>query len=462
MSIQATEKLTEFIENLDYSDCNAEVIEAAKACLLDFIGVAMAGYRATQVNELLMDSLVKSDSSCESTILGNTRKASAAHASLINATSGHSLDLDDGHRQALGHPGVCVVPAALAIGESMGSSGRQILSAIVAGYETFIRIGKSMNPSIFSRGFHTTGVCGTVAAAAAAAKTLGCRRDKVSNALGIAAIQSAGLLAVVHSGQAMKPLNAGKAAYNGVLSALLARGGAGGPQHILESKDGFGQAFAGQWEPSFLMKDLGSRFSITECYRKLYPACRHSHAAIDAALSIRNTVKIDVDEIQKIRITTYPAALKLTQKDNMPTDIPGTRFNLAFAVALALNNGSAGLADFSMYSIHDPRIQLLFDKIQFISNPAFESKKDNIRGAEVEIMLSGAKSFNTRVLLPKGEPENPATAEELETKFRDCVGSFWSEPKIEEVICSTGELEQFENIRGFTQKLHPERWPLIE
>jgi 2-methylcitrate dehydratase PrpD len=457
MSNHSTEKLAEFIEKLEYSDCNAEVTAAAKTSLLDFIGVAIAGSSAAPLNGLLMDSLVRFDSSDESTILGEGKKASAVHAALINATSGHSLDLDDGHRQALGHPGVCVVPAALALGESIGSSGKQILTAIVAGYETFVRIGKSMNPAIFSRGFHTTGVCGTVAAAAAAAKILGCRRDKFCDALGIAAIQSAGLLAVVHSGQMMKPFNAGKAAYNGVLSALLAREGASGPQHILEGKDGFAQAFAGDWDPSLLTSGLGSRFSITECYRKLYPACRHSHAAIDASLGIRNTNRIVIDEIQEIKVTTYPAALKLTQKENMPADVPGTRFNLAFAVSLALSRGRAGLADFSMDSVNDPKIRRLFEKVQFISDPSFESKKDNVRGAEVEIIETGHRSFRNKVLLPRGEPENPATTEELENKFQDCIGDFWNEQKKVEVIRAIGELEHLDSIRMFADLLSPIR-----
>jgi 2-methylcitrate dehydratase PrpD len=454
MSIHATEKLTGFIENIEYSHFNTEVIAAAKASLLDFIGVAIAGSHAAQLNELLMDSLVRFDGSDESTILGGSKKASAIHAALINATSGHSLDLDDGHRQALGHPGVCVVPAALALGEAIASSGQQVLTAIIAGYETFIRIAKSMNPEIFSRGFHTTGVCGTIAAAAAAAKLLSFNQKKISGTLGIAAIQSAGLLIVVHSGQMMKPLNAGKAAYNGVLAAMLAKGGASGPQNFLEEKDGFGQAFAGDWDPSILLSDLGSRFSITECYRKLYPACRHSHAAIDAALSIRNSNKIVIDEIQEIRITTYPAALKLTQKENMPTDVPGTRFNLAFAVSLALVKGGAGLADFSMASVNDPNIQRLFEKVKFISDPSFESKKDNIRGSEVEILLPNRQSFRTKVLLPRGEPENPATTEELEEKFKDCTAAFWSTPQKREVIHTIRALEKLDNIRNLTKLLH--------
>lgn len=457
MSNHATEKLAEFIENLDYSDFNPDVIAAAKASLLDFIGVAIAGAREPRLNKILMDALVRFDGSDASIILGENNRASAVHAALINATSGHSLDLDDGHRQALGHPGVCVVPAVLALAESVGSSGRQILTAVIAGYEAFIGIAKSMNPAIFARGFHTTGVCGTIAAAAAAAKLLGFKGDRISDTLGIAAIQSAGLLAVVHSGQMMKPLNAGKAAYNGVLSALLVQGGADGPQDILENKDGFAQAFAGDWDPSVLLGGLGRRLRIAECYRKLYPACRHSHAAIDAALLIGKTNKIALDGIKEIRVTTYPAALKLTQKENMPVDVPGTRFNLAFAVSLALVKGRAGLADFSLDCVNDPHIQRLFTKVRLISDPAFESRQDNIRGAEVEILLNDKTSFKNKVRLPKGEPENPATAEELAEKFKDCIGGFWSNQKKEEVIRTIEKLEHLDNIGMLTRLLGPER-----
>ena len=457
MSLSATDKLAGFIEILKFSDFSPDVVAAAKASLLDFVGVAIAGFGETHLNRLLMGALGQFDANKDCTILGDCNKVSAAHAALINATSGHSLDLDDGHRQALGHPGVCVVPTALALGESIGTNGKQILTAIIAGYETFIRMGKSMNPAIFSRGFHTTGVCGTVAAAASAAKMLSFNQKKISDTLGIAAIQSAGLLAVVHSGQMMKPLNAGKAAYNGVLSALLAQGDASGPQDIFEAKDGFGQAYAGKWDPSLLLSELGSRYGITECYRKLYPACRHSHAAIDAALFIRHTNKIVSDEIQSIRVTTYPAALKLTQKKEMPKDVPGTRFNLAFAVSVALVRGKAGLAEFSMGSINDPKIQRLFDKVQFISDLSFESKKDNIRGAEVEILLTSNRALRKKILLPKGEPENPATTEELEEKFNSCVDDIFSEQRKEEIVRTISKLEQLDQIQMFTKLLRPER-----
>lgn len=451
MDSKITEKLADFIAHLDYSDLTAAVIDGAKEAVLDFFAVAIAGFCKGRLTKMLVDCALPMDGKSESTILGMNQKISALHASLINGTSGHSLDLDDGHRQAQGHPGVCVVPAALALGETTGTSGRQLLTAVVAGYEIFIRIARSMNPALFSRGFHTTGVCGTMAAAAAGAKILALNPEKISAALGIAATQSAGLLVVIHSGQMMKPLNAGKAAYNGVLSAILAQLGAAGPQNVIEEKDGFGQAFAADWDPELMLDNLGAQFGITECYRKLYPSCRHSHAAIDAALFLRKTEKIPAESIQKIIVTTYPAALKLTQKENMPADEPAARFNLAFAVALALVKGRAGLAEFSMQSTGDPLIRQLFEKVHFISDPSFESKTENVRGAELEIIFSDNTAMKHKVLLPKGEPENPATPEDLVEKFKSCIADFWADQKTETVMQAIRDLDQIDDIRNLTE-----------
>ena len=232
---------------------------------------------------------------------------------------------------------------------------------------------------------------------------------------------------------------------------MLAQRGADGPQSVIKEKDGFGQAFAGNWDPASMLNNLGAQFGISECYRKLYPSCRHSHAAIDAALFLSRAEKIPVERIQKIIVTTYPAALKLTQKENMPADEPAARFNLAFAVSLALVKGRAGLTEFSMQSTRDPYIQQLFEKVDFVSDPSFESKTENFRGAELEIIFSDNTALKHRVLLPKGEPENPATPVDLEEKFKSCIGDFWADQKTEAVMQAIRDLDQIGDIRMLTK-----------
>ena len=226
------------------------MINAAKESFLDFLAVSIVGSHKGDLSKIMVPYLLKLGGKKESTILGISKKVPSVNAALANGISGHSMDLDDGHRKALGHPGVCVIPAALAVGELTGCSGKTLLTSIIIGYEIFVRIGKAVNPSLFSRGFHTTGVCGTLAAASAAAKVLSLDKEKIISTLGIAGTQSSGLLIVAHSGQTIKPLNAGKAAQNGVLSALLSQAGAIGSSKIVEGKDGFIQAFSGNCDYS--------------------------------------------------------------------------------------------------------------------------------------------------------------------------------------------------------------------
>jgi 2-methylcitrate dehydratase PrpD len=342
---------------------------------------------------------------------------------------------------------VCVIPAALAVGELTGCSGKTLLTSIVIGYEIFVRIGKAVNPSLFSRGFHTTGICGTLAAASAAAKVLSLDKEKIISTLGIAGTQSSGLLIITHSGQMIKPVNAGKAAQNGVMSALLSQAGALGSSKIVEGKDGFVQAFSGNCDYSLMLDHLGESFEIKKCYKKFYPACRHTHAAIDAALYLKNQFNIIHKDIKEIEVTAYPAALKLTEKKDMPIDEAGTRFNLAFAVSLALIKGRAGIKDFSMENTKSKEINHLFRKIRIESDPSLESKENNIRGSKVEVVLLDGKKYEKTVNLPKGELENPARPEDFYNKYYECTDGYWSKEKQENVLISIQNLENIENIK---------------
>jgi len=172
----------------------------------------------------------------EATIIGSSVKVPMANAALVNGAVSHVVELDDGHRIAKGHPGVTVISAALAVAESLGATGKELITAVVAGYDIFVRVASSINPSHLNKGYHTTGTCGTLAAAAAASSLLKLGEIQTANALGLAGIQASGLLEVTIDGQMAKVLNAGKAAYGGVLAALLAKENAEGPKSVIEGK----------------------------------------------------------------------------------------------------------------------------------------------------------------------------------------------------------------------------------
>jgi len=444
--IDATEKLADFIVNTEYEQFPKDVIDAAKESFIDFLAVSIAGSSEGQLSKLLIDLLLKMGGKEECSILGVKKKVPSVNAALANGVSGHSMDLDDGHRKALGHPGVSVIPAALALGELKGCNGKNLLTSIIIGYEIFVRVGKAVNPSLFSRGFHTTGVCGTLAGASAAAKVLSLDKEKIISTLGIAGTQSSGLLVVTHSGQMMKPLNAGKAAQNGVVSALLSQAGALGSSKILEGKDGFVQAFSDNCDYSLMLDRLGENFEIKNCYKKFYPACRHSHAAIDAALYLKNKFNIMTRDIREINVTAYPAALKLTEKKDMPIDEAGTRFNLAFVVSLALANGRVGIKDFSIENTKNIEIKNLFRKVRIKSDASLESKEKNIRGSKVGVVLVDGKKYEKIVQLPRGELENPASLEDFYSKYYECTENYWPRKKQENILEIINNLEEISNI----------------
>jgi len=452
-TLGATKKISSFIAETAFSHFPESAVSASKRVLLDYVSVTVAGYNNGIISRPLDRLYAGLGGREESTYIGSNRKVPAIHAALLNGVNGHALDLDDGHRRAKGHPGVAVIPATLAACELVDCSGKELITAVILGYEVFIRLGTVLNPILFDRGFHTTGVCGAIAAAAAAAKILCPGERSIESALGIAGTQSSGLLTVTHSGQDIKPLNAGKAAHSGILAALLARESVKGPEDVLENKDGFIQAFTGSWCEEAFLKELGETFHIDETYIKLYPACRHTHAAIDASRFLKSEHRLDISQIKKVEVTTYPAAFKLTAKKKMPVDSGEARFNLAFVVALALVKDTIGLDDFSKERITDPRVKEVFYKIALHSDEKFESPQDNIRGALVEVTLTNGKKLKKEMKLPVGEKENPADEKALHDKLIYCFGESWS-VKTRDAVCEQiQELEKLTSVCKLTSTL---------
>jgi 2-methylcitrate dehydratase PrpD len=270
MKNRVTDLFVDYIHGLRFTDLSGEVIESVKCYLLDYLASAIAGYKINKAfNEALWSVMSGMGGKKESRVFFHQSKLPAPYAALLNAAYGHGADMDDGHRAAQGHPGVVVMPVALSLAEAHQLSGREVILAIVAGYDIFVHLATAMNPSHFSRGFHTTGTVGTIAAGGAAAKALNLSPSKVRNTLGLAALQASGLLEVTESGQMAKPLNPAKAAFNGILSARLAQAGIQGPSEPLEGRQGFFKAFSDEVNLATLQKEVGKSFRISSCYIKL-------------------------------------------------------------------------------------------------------------------------------------------------------------------------------------------------
>ena len=409
---------SDFIVNNRFDDLKPEVIQQAKKLILDLIGVSLAGYRMMEFPRLLVDYMTSLGGTPEATIFQTKKKIPAINAVLANAACAHAIDMDDGHRFGALHPGTVIIPAALAATELSGASTKDLITGVVVGYEVMIRIGMAIVPSSLSRGFHITGITGPYGAAAAAGKILGLSRDEIVGAFGLAGLQASGLIQVNHEveGAKVKPINPARAATSGLLSCILAQRGARGPLGIFEGEDGYLKAFADEVKSDLLTRGLGQEYEILNVYLKLYAACRHAHAPIDAALESFTNIRIDTSEINEIHIETYPAAIRLAGiKD--PTTPSAARFSIPFSVALALIKKDAGADKYTEENVRDQTVRKLAGKVQLSANKSWEQLYPEKRGATVTIITYDGETCSAEVELAKGEPENPASWKEIYKKF---------------------------------------------
>jgi len=409
------EQFAKFIISTRYDEFTQGVVHQAKRCILDFLGVALAG-SSMGIVPLITEVICGMGGRDEATIIGDGRKIPALHASLLNGVRGHPLDMDDGHRYANAHPGVAIIPAALAVGEKKDLTGRKLIESIVVGYEIMIRIATAINPSHLQRGFHTTGTVGPFGAAAACSKLLELSKKEVENALSIAGLQGAGLLEALTSGQMMKSLHPGKAAQAGVLSSLLAQKGAEGPELIFEGEKGFFRAFSDGGDINNLTADLGSNFEIENTYFKMYAACRHVHPALDALKAIMDAHEIDLDEIKHIDVSTYSVAYRLTGQKRVAETELAAKFSLPVSVGLMLVYGKAGADQYSLEHIRNPLVQNIADKVTIQVDEARDEVYPKKRSSSVSVR-TGQETYTHEVDIAKGEPENPWSDEELKDKF---------------------------------------------
>lgn len=453
MDKSPTDLLTEYLQGLRFEDLPPDVVASAKLFLLDYLASAMAGYKINGVfNQAVWDVVGGMGGKKESRVIFRGARLPAPNAALLNAAYGHGADMDDGNRTAQGHPGVVAMSVALALAEAHDLSGKDAILAMVVGYEVFVRLATAINPSHLSRGFHTTGTVGTIAGAAAAAKALKLPLEQFRSAIGLAALQASGLLEVMESGQMNKPLHPAKAAFNGILAARLAQAGSEGPREALEGKKGFVRAFSDKADLSILAKDLGKKFRISSCYIKLYPACRHVHAAIDAVLDLRQG-GLPLNSLEKVKVYLYPAGINLTGSIREPATVDDAKFSLTYAVATALTKGRFTLDDLDVEKNFDRETRAQIAKIEVIGDPKLENREANIRGARVELLMKDGTIRQKEVPLPKGDPEVPATPADIENKLKFSAEGIFTEARQQEIVKTVQKLERLKSLGRLTRLL---------
>jgi 2-methylcitrate dehydratase PrpD len=351
---------------------------------------------------------------------GRARRADLLDAAFLGGTAAHGMELDDGYRQGSVHPGCVVLPAVLAVAYASGAGGKDLLEAVVAGYETAIAIARACHPDLRQRGFHPTGVAGVLGVAMAVGKLRGLSAEQLRNALGIAASGAAGLFAFVNGGADIKRLHAGHASREGLQAALLAERGVMGPPGVIEARDGFMQAFAfGRPEKArAVVLPPAAPFGITDCYIKPYPCCRHIQPAIEALLTIIETEAIAAEAVERIDVETY--AIAAEHAHTSFDDFASAQLSFPYLMALALRFRAVKLEHFADTVRRDPALAALAQKLHVTAPPEIDRLYPQRRPARVTVTTTRG-TFTRQVEEALGSRLVPLDDDRLRAKFHGLV-----------------------------------------
>ena len=407
--------------------------------IIDFFAASFAGYRQNRdFNDAVGKTVYEQIGAEDSFVFLQKKKYPVRTAAFMNALYGHGAELDDGNKQAAGHAGVHLIPAVFALADKLRSSNDDVLIALATGYEAYIRISAAAQPGLVKRGFHSTGMAGTLACAAACAKLLHLDAQGIEDSIALATTMTGGLLSYGDSRPVIKPLNPAKAAENGVLAALLASEGVQGPTESLEGPNGWFHAVTDEVHTEFL--NGKGYLLLHDCYCKLYPSCRHTHCGIDAAMKLHH--KVHVNAIRQINVYIYPNAIKLAGI-KIPKNQDETKFSIQYTLACAMINGHYGIADMDISNVSSD-ISELIEKISLIPDETMENREKGIRGTRVEVILENGERLEETVLVPRGDPENPLTKDDIIHKLHICANGMVTNDKLDLLV------QAIERIDGYS------------
>lgn len=418
-----TEKLADYTLYLTKAEIDPKTWELAKRYFIDCFGCMIAG--AGETASLLATGYSNElQAKPAATIIGSGgRKTDSSSAAMVNGISAHIHDLDDVSVTMTGHPSVVMLPTVLALGQELKVSGQEVLLAYITGVEVASLVGRGLNPTHYSKGWHNTSTLGVFGAAAAAAKLLQLNRQQLIYAFGIAASEASGLKG--NFGTMTKSLHAGRAASKGIFAAKLAKLGYDSNPRIMEIDGGFVEVTTGLCNLEAIdqfLQEKGSEFLSPGLAIKPYPSCKGTHNGIDAALYLAKTNKIKAEDIEKIEVMVQPIAKDILKYPLAKTPLEG-KFSMSYCIACALLYGNVALANFMGERIEDPRILALMGKVEMTVDDRIADGKyfNGTWETAVRIILKSGQTFEKNVRYAKGDPENSLTDEELFNKFDDCA-----------------------------------------
>jgi 2-methylcitrate dehydratase PrpD len=442
VAADATGVIAEHAVKLDLSAVPAAVVTMARSVFTDTVGVLYSASREPAVQTALR-AFPTGDGPC--TVVGHGGGASPTRAAFVNGVGGHDIELDDVHTSSRTHPACVIVPAALAAAEAVGdASGAELLAGIVAGYDVEVRLSQAMGvQEQFDRGFHPSGVCGSIGAAAAAGRILGLSADQMRACLALGAAQSSGLLTFEEDPSHMlKSFNTGVAARNGVYAALLAQRGYRGAPDVLTGRHSVLTPYSRpDPEPARLLDGLGERYEICFTSIKRHACCSQTHSAIDALLALQEEHGIAAPDIAGIDVQLSHAAVAMIDGNPLWTH------NIQYVLAVAAREGRIGREHFSAQWTSQPEILDLAARVRLSGSDELQTRFPASQGAIVTIRTASTTHVLQRSI-PAGSPDQPLSDAELRSKFDGLVGPLLTGQTRAELWDALSSLERLDTVRG--------------
>jgi len=441
-----SEQLAACIVNMSLSQVPSEGWLTAKNSILDCLGVAVAG-ASEPAGEIASEYVRAIEGRPDGTVIAKQFRAPAADAAFVNAIMAHALDFDDSTDTLGGHPTAVILPAALALGQRIQASGRDILEAYIVGFEVEARLAKLVNFEHYDKGWHPTATLGVFGSSAACAKLLKLNETKTAMALCIAVSTACGVKE--NFGTMTKPLHTGISSRSGVLAAMLADKNFTAKKSAFEGKKGFFEVYngAGNYRVENLQALFGNPWDLVQpgVAIKQYPCCGSTHPAIDAVIQLVAQNELVPSDIEKIQIATHPRRLAHTNRPFPQTSLEA-KFSVQYVSAVAAVNRWVGLDDFTEAGIRGQAVQKMLNKVTAVPLSKDKWGPEHF-AAEIEITCKDGRRLHHRVEKAKGRgPRFALSAAELEHKFTDCVKKNLSDETAQRCLVMIRDLENLNDI----------------
>jgi len=442
------DQIVSYVCRATFNDLPKNVVLRAKEVLADTFSVIAAGAQEDEVKGLAK-RLVDPKARPVASLIGSGTRTEPSKAALINGTAGTFLELDEGNQFGRGHPGIHVVPAALAIAEEGRLSGRDLLTALVLGYEIGTRVGIACK---IRMSMHPHGTWGTVGAAVAVGKLMGYSEAamkemiNVSSSLGLATSRRTML-----EGGTVRNVYSGMSNFMGILAHQLVQSGFTGEADGLKTV--YGSVVSDTFNPEVMTDDLGKRFEIARNYFKMHACCRYNHGTLDALERILSRKPLKAGEVESVDVETYSLAAQLC--DRNPQNMLAAKFSIPFAVATLLVHGRTDVSCFTPQAVRSDEVQALAKKVEVKEDPKLTAMMPSRRPSRVRVTLKSGEKLEAEVTMNRGDFEDPYGPADLEKKYFSLADPVWGHAKAEQIHSQVMAVEKLKDINEVTSLIAP-------